>query len=1563
MLRRLGIRAKVMAVLAVPMLVLFGAGAFISYDAIREAQRVRAAEGAVLALQAYAPLASAIQTERTLSVNGVTGDPLVAARDETDSLLAKVKPLTRELDLDEFPQPVVEQFQEVQLTHNTLLPQVRRLVDGKGERGQVGNSYEQIIDGQIDLVEQVANALDDRELASYVTAYRDVGATADSLVTEMLDGQRLMRAVNAQVAAARAYANTAATTEIARARARASVERLGEQGITMPNRDPSSSFTAMRSWLQQGNAGGIAQVNQEAYVGEVTQQLTSLGAVNDAVLERAAEIADAAATNAETRAIYTIAIALVAAGLSLMFALVIARGIVTPLRRLTAAASEVREQLPKLVEQVAVPGEGPEIVLEPIPVTTRDEVGALAEAFNSVNATTVQVAQEQAALRGSIAEMFVNVARRDQVLLNRQLSFIDSLERAEEDPSTLANLFRLDHLATRMRRNAESLLVLAGIDSGRRLRDAMPLSDVIRTASSEIEQYDRVELDLQVDPHMLGFNALGAAHMLAELLENATIFSEPETPVTVTTGVSGQYVYVRILDHGLGMTDAEIAAANAKIVSVSASDALGAQRLGLFVVGRIAQRLGAEVKLHKSSHGTGTETIVRFPSTLFAATETSLYGAPSAPAAAQLPAAAPAPAADAAPVVREVDLAALTDGQTGLGLPRRKRGDDTGEQEVAPGSLPVRGGGQLPTRSAKTFDEDKIVLPEVPSGNLSADLGSAGTEWTPPTIATTPLGSGLPSRQRAGTSAWAAPEPEQPAAPAAPASPSARAGLFSGFRGRGEIVTGTPASGIEIPGLADDDAPQRPADPVRAPWMALGGAHSAGPEPVVVPGLVEDSEEEAWRPTEPAREEAQPAAEVEPAWSPTPAADAEPAWAPTPAAEAEPAWSPTPAADAEPAWSPTPAADAEPAWAPTPAADAEPAWSPTPAADAEPAWSPTPAADAEPAWAPTPAADAEPAWSPTPAADAEPAWSPTPAADAEPAWAPTFAAEAEPAWSPTPADAEPAWAPTPVAEAEPAWAPTPAPEAESWAPTHAADAPAHEAWQAEEAAAPLPTRSRVAEPAAWSAPAEAAPEAPAATEQAPAAETPVWTSRMQGFTSYSGYSGWAARQAAQAEVPFEKALDEARAWHTGAIPVVPEASAAAPETSAPESDDAWPTPSWETPTWEPPTWQAPAWQDAEPAAEPVAQVEPEPAPVQLAPEEPEPAPWQAAAAPTAAWQAPAVEEQPAWQAPVAEQTPWQPPVAEEQPAWQAPVAEQTPWQPPVAEEQPAWQAPVAEQTPWQPPAAEQPAWQEPQQERPAQPFAPVDSAQPAPTQQPSPAWAPAPVAATTPGGGFAEVVRPDEQDKPKRRWGLFGRKKGEDGEPLSGPTPVAHAEAVEQPVRSSAWNNEPQAAPAAPAWAASTWSAPSAPTPAPAPVPAAPPEPRPAAGWAPPEWAPRPPAAAAPAATVPHPTLPPSVAPRIGTLDDEVAAMLAMRSDIQEQALSELSQLSAYRPASMGTSSETLTRRVPSAVPSAVPAADEGKPVQRDADQLRSRLSSFQSGTSRGRRAADGPSGQNGQAQ
>ena len=124
-----------------------------------------------------------------------------------------------------------------------------------------------------------------------------------------------------------------------------------------------------------------------------------------------------------------------------------------------------------MVERMQTPGEGPGVIVDPIPVESNDEIGRLAAAFNTVNEVTLRVAKEQAALRASIAEMFVNVARRNQVLLGRQLAQLDKMESREENPDLLKNLFRLDHLATRMRRNAESLLVLAGIDSTRRLRD------------------------------------------------------------------------------------------------------------------------------------------------------------------------------------------------------------------------------------------------------------------------------------------------------------------------------------------------------------------------------------------------------------------------------------------------------------------------------------------------------------------------------------------------------------------------------------------------------------------------------------------------------------------------------------------------------------------------------------------------------------------------------------------------------------------------------------------------------------------------------------------------------------------------------------------------------------------------------------------------------------------------------------------------------------------------------------------------------------------------------------
>ncbi|AEI10716.1 ATP-binding protein [Cellulomonas gilvus] len=1558
MLRRLGIRAKVLAVLAVPMLVLALLGVYISATSISAWQDARGTQQVTETLEAYQPLGQAIDGEFVTSMTTTDPDAIAKAQATTDAALARVRKVTADLDLSQFPPALVQQFRSVQEDYDTTLVNARTAVNRGGSSSTVRANFETIEDGQLELVAQLSETFQNRDVATAVNSYLALSTLSTALVGELIDGMTLVSGSYSPTLGG-VYGDTVQQVEIMRADAAAALYRVSGLDATMPSNQPSSAFIAMRTLLSAGTADTVTKVDPAKYGADIEEQTTALVALAGQSIAHAQELAADEAAAARNQAILTIAATILAAAASLLLALVVARSIVTPLRRLTSAASDVRERLPRIVEQVATPGEQPDVQLDPIPVTSRDEVGRLAQAFNSMNATTVRVAQEQAMLRGSIAEMFVNVARRDQVLLNRQLSFIDSLERSEEDPNTLANLFRLDHLATRMRRNAESLLVLAGIDSGRRLRDTMPLSDVIRTASSEIEQYDRIELDLQIDPHMLGFNALPAAHLLAELLENATVFSEPETPVTVTTGVSGQFVVVRVRDHGLGMTEDEIRAANAKIASSAAGDALGAQRLGLFVVGRIAQKLGAAVRLAKAEGGTGTDTTVLFPATLFASTETDTYGAPGVAQEMALDAAA-------APEVAPVDLTALTDGETALGLPRRRRVEGEAESGAIPVTqvgLPTRGGGELPTRGGdlparprKTFDEDNIVLPEAPAATLSPDLSTAAPDWRPAALEST--GGGLPSRS-GRTSAWQAPEPvaDEPVAPAAPASPAARAGLFSGFRGRSAAEGG-------VPGLAADGDENR-SDQVRAPWMSLG-AHGQAPAPIVVPGLAED--EEQWAPQQDsgASDEAyQPAAFEQGApLGGVEQAPAEPeAYQPAAFEQGAPLGG-VEQAPAEPeAYQPAAFEQGAPLGG-VEQAPAEPeAYQPAAfeqgaplggveQAPAEPeAYQPAAfeqgaplggahAVDAPAQYEPAPfePASYEPApFEPAafePAVHEPAAFEPVadePAAYDAPAFEPSGYEQHVPAEETVAAPAAaPQWFEAPAFEA-PVFD-----QAASAAVVDEPESTAYDAPAAYEAAAYVPT---------YDAPAEPAAQTPASDEQA-AAQSPVAPAPAPvSYTAYSGYAGWAAPTQTpdpQAPFDFERTLDEARAWHTGALPTVAEPAAPVVEQPAAVAEPApvveQPTdqpepvaqaqaepvaqdvPAWEPPAWEPPSWEAPT-QLVEPIVEPVLVEEP-----------------------VEAYAAPAVE-------PVQEQSFAVPALAED-------PADAPQW----AETTPAWGAPA-----WPSLAdAEAPA------ESPAPVAEPQPQAYAAPTPAPEPV-APAVSAAPAPAfGGFgatglgdmqapaaAQPAPAAEDDRPRKKWGLFGRRKpeAETAAPAAAsfaPSP-APVEPAPEPVRTSAWSApaEPAApAPAAaPSWSAPQWSAPEAPAPAaPEPVAAAP-----AAGWAPPEWAASRPAAPAPApqaaVDVPNPMLPPSVAPRIGTLDDNVAAMLALRSDIQEQALSELSQLSAYRPAA-NSSGERLTKRVPTAIPQTAAEPSTEAPVQRDANELRSRLSSFQSGTSRGRQAA-----------
>jgi signal transduction histidine kinase len=313
-------------------------------------------------------------------------------------------------------------------------------------------------------------------------------------------------------------------------------------------------------------------------------------------------------------------LALAAAAFAITSAIFVGRAITRPLRRLATAAHEVAdEQLPSLVEALRNPSEDGSVavpVLTPVARTSKDEVGDLAEAFASIQETAVSVAVEQSnLLRKGIGELFVNLARRNQSLLDRQIGFLDQLEAAETDPDALENLFKLDHLATRMRRNAESLLVLAGIEAPRRWGKPVALGDVVRAAVGEVEDYSRVHVAALDDVYVLGNAAADVAHLLSELLDNATQFSAPGTRVEVVGRRKGGGYLLSVSDLGIGMTAQQLSEANELLAHPPVTGLTLSRSLGFIVIGRLAKRYGVEVELTTAAVG-GLTALVEIPATL-----------------------------------------------------------------------------------------------------------------------------------------------------------------------------------------------------------------------------------------------------------------------------------------------------------------------------------------------------------------------------------------------------------------------------------------------------------------------------------------------------------------------------------------------------------------------------------------------------------------------------------------------------------------------------------------------------------------------------------------------------------------------------------------------------------------------------------------------------------------------------------------------------------------------------------------------------------------------------------
>jgi signal transduction histidine kinase len=360
--------------------------------------------------------------------------------------------------------------------------------------------------------------------------------------------------------------------------------QVSEPGLNITQANPQQAQAELQKAWDAGMGAKLAALQQ-------TEDLVAGNIVN-----RATQLQQSAQSSALAYLIITVIVLLIV----LLAAVLVARSLVLPLRRLRAGALDIASvQLP---ERVRLLSENPEsagsMEVAPINVPSQDEIGQVARAFDQVHSEAVRLAGEQALLRSSFNAMFVNLSRRSQTLIERLARMIDNLEQNEDDPDRLGSLFSMDHLVTRMRRNSENLLLLAGHENPRKWSESVPLADIARAATSEIEQYNRVTLNIAPGVSVIGQAVSDVVHLLAELVENATIFSPKDTQVLVgMQELTSGGVLIEVVDKGIGVSEARLTDMNWRLDNPPTIDVSVSRHMGLFAVARLAERHRVRVRL------------------------------------------------------------------------------------------------------------------------------------------------------------------------------------------------------------------------------------------------------------------------------------------------------------------------------------------------------------------------------------------------------------------------------------------------------------------------------------------------------------------------------------------------------------------------------------------------------------------------------------------------------------------------------------------------------------------------------------------------------------------------------------------------------------------------------------------------------------------------------------------------------------------------------------------------------------------------------------------------------
>ncbi|MFE2344873.1 nitrate- and nitrite sensing domain-containing protein, partial [Streptomyces sp. NPDC059431] len=416
------------------------------------------------------------------------------------------------------------------------------------------------------------------------------------------------------------------------------------------------------------NPRGVSAAQWDTAAQKVLDDLATMGtAAGDRYQKRVHPVA----MNVLVQAAVAGILGFIALIVSLVLSVRIGRELIRDLSRLRKEAHEVSGvRLPGVMRRLAA-GENVDVETEaPRLEYEKDEVGQVGQALNTLQRAAIEAAVKQAELRRGVSEVFVNLARRNQVLLHRQLTLLDTMERRTEDTEELADLFRLDHMTTRMRRHAEGLVILSGAAPSRQWRKPIQLMDVVRAAVAEVEDYERIEVRRLPRLGIAGPAVADVTHLIAELLENATVFSPPHTAVQVLGERVANGFTLEIHDRGLGMTPEAQLDANLRLAETPEFELSDTDRLGLFVVSRLAQRHDVKVGLQPSPYG-GTTAVVFLPVALLTeAPETDgagirLAGGKAVPG----PARPPAAAVEGGPVDRRLPAGAELRGPVELEAP------------------------------------------------------------------------------------------------------------------------------------------------------------------------------------------------------------------------------------------------------------------------------------------------------------------------------------------------------------------------------------------------------------------------------------------------------------------------------------------------------------------------------------------------------------------------------------------------------------------------------------------------------------------------------------------------------------------------------------------------------------------------------------------------------------------------------------------------------------------------------------------------------------------------------